>query len=137
LAIFAGWSRQVGTVVISVPIEIGPTLLGKHMIRAISGWRSIDDYEFREKYTAAELATMLLADERTAIQRPIHPGLDGAQPSHGHKGFNWQALRYRLKDAFDIRETRFSPLEFLRGYASSQAHMHALRVGDFAPRRRR
>jgi 2-polyprenyl-3-methyl-5-hydroxy-6-metoxy-1,4-benzoquinol methylase len=119
-----------GTVVISVPIEIGPTLLGKQMIRAIAGWRSIGDYKFREKYTAAELATMLLADERTAIQRPIHTGPDGSQPSHGHKGFNWRALRYRLQDSFEIRTTRFSPLEFLRGYASSQAWLIC------APRRR-
>lgn len=110
-----------GTVVISVPIEIGPTLLGKQMIRTISGWRSIDDYKFREKYSVAELVTMLLADERTAIDRPVYSGPDGAQPFHGHKGFNWRALRHRLQDTFKIRETRFSPLELLRGYLSSQA----------------
>ena len=109
-----------GTVVISVPIEIGPTLLGKQIIRTVSGWRSIGDYKFREKYTVAELATMLLADERTVIERPIYSGLDGTQPFHGHKGFNWRALRCRLQDAFEIRETRFSPLEFLCGYLSSQ-----------------
>ena len=110
-----------GTVVISVPIEIGPTLLGKQTIRAIAGWRSIGDYKFREKYSAAELVTMLLADEQTAIQRPVHPGLDGARPFHGHKGFNWRALRRRLRDTFEIRATRFTPLEFLGGYMSSQA----------------
>ena len=110
-----------GTVVISVPIEIGPTLLGKQMIRTISGWRSIGDYKFRERYTVAELTTMLLADEWTAIERPIYSASDGAQPFHGHKGFNWRALRCRLQDTFEIRETRFSPLEFLRGYLSSQA----------------
>jgi len=110
-----------GTVVISVPIEIGPTLLGKQMIRAISGLRSIGDYKFHEKYKVVELATMLLADERTAIERPVYSGSDGSQPFHGHKGFNWRAMRCRLQDVFEIQETRFSPLELLRGYLSSQA----------------
>ena len=120
-----------GTVVISVPIEIGPTLIGKQMVRAIAGWRSIGDYKYREKYTAAELATMLLADERTAIERPIYSGSAGAQPSHGHKGFNWRALRHRLQDAFEIRRNALFSARVSARLCKQPGvdHLHGLRVG--------
>jgi hypothetical protein len=109
-----------GVALISVPIEIGPTLIGKHIVRTIAGWRSIGDYKYNEKYSFAELATMLLANDKTAIKRPTYSGQDGV-PYHGHKGFNWRSLRARLDHDFEIKETRFSPLEFLHGFASSQA----------------
>lgn len=110
-----------GIALISVPIEIGPTLIGKEILRSLAGWRSIGDYKFKEKYTAAELATMLFAGERTSIPRQAHPGANDGKPSYLHKGFNWRALRLRLRETFDVKQTRFSPLEFLRGCASSQA----------------
>jgi 2-polyprenyl-3-methyl-5-hydroxy-6-metoxy-1,4-benzoquinol methylase len=110
-----------GIALISVPIEIGPTLIGKYILRMLAAWRHIGDYNFNEKYTPAELATMVFAGERTSIPREVHLGLNDGKPSHVHKGFNWRALRHKLQDTFDVKQTRFSPLEFLRGYASSQA----------------
>jgi hypothetical protein len=109
-----------GIALISVPIEIGPTLIGKYILRMMAAWRHLGDYNFNEIYTPVELATMVFAGERTSIPREVHLGNDG-KPSYVHKGFNWRALRRRLQDTFEVRQTRFSPMEFLRGYASSQA----------------
>ena len=40
-----------GTVIISVPIEIGVPLIAKQAIRTIAGWRGLGDYKWTEKYT--------------------------------------------------------------------------------------
>jgi 2-polyprenyl-3-methyl-5-hydroxy-6-metoxy-1,4-benzoquinol methylase len=108
-----------GTVIISVPIEIGPALLGKHVMRTLAGWRSIGDYKYRERYTLAEVCRMMFATERTAISRPVHINSHG--PFYVHKGFNWRMLRTGLRSTFDVRETHFSPFDRFDGLLSSQA----------------
>src|SRR5207244_2382990 len=44
-----------GRIVISVPIETGPSLLGKQFFRALAGLRGLGDYAHRERYTPLEL----------------------------------------------------------------------------------
>ncbi|MFZ0890455.1 MAG: methyltransferase domain-containing protein [Candidatus Binataceae bacterium] len=112
-----------GTVIISVPIEIGPALLGKQMVRTLAGWRELGDYKYRETYTARELFRMVFADPRAAIRRPVYEaqGASGPRHFHGHKGFNWRALRLKLERSFEVRETQFSPLGWLGGCLNSQA----------------
>ena len=113
-----------GTVIISVPIEIGPTLLAKHLVRTVAGWRGLGDYKYREKYTVGEIVRMVFAGEKTAIDRPVYTAEFSTEQRidfHGHKGFNWRALRVRLRQEFTITEIRFSPLGWLGGYLSSQA----------------
>jgi SAM-dependent methyltransferase len=112
-----------GRVIISVPVEIGPSLLGKQLIRMLAGWRGLGDYRYRETYTWSELWKMVFAGADTAITRPAYPvefarGRPGFY--HGHKGFNWRTLRRRLQRHFQIERTCFSPLGWLRGYCSSQ-----------------
>ena len=41
----AGLARPAGRVVISVPIEIGPSLAAKQLARALAGLRGLGDYE--------------------------------------------------------------------------------------------
>lgn len=113
-----------GRVIISVPIETGPSLLGKQVVRALAGWRGLGDYKYRERFTFTELWKMVFAGERTTIERPVYQGNfgpDRPHAFHGHKGFNWRASRVRLREQFEICQTLFSPLGWTGGYLSSQA----------------
>ena len=115
--------RPGGRVIVSVPIEIGPTHPHKQTMRAISGWRKLGDYQYRERYLWRELLRMTCATRRTAITRkPYLYDRDDPDSAYlGHKGFNWRAMRDRVAQSFDIRATRFSPLGWTRGFLSSQA----------------
>jgi SAM-dependent methyltransferase len=109
-----------GAVVISVPIEIGPTLLGKNAMRQWLGKNKVGDYSWSEKYPLGTLLKMVFADERTAIERPVYRQGDGP-PYHSHFGFNWRALGARLRERFAVEEQGFSPMSWTRGLVSSQA----------------
>jgi SAM-dependent methyltransferase len=106
-----------GVVIISVPVEIGPTLLIKESLRTVAGWRGLSDYRFKERYNLREILKMTFAGPHTAIERPIFPG---SSPSYGHKGFNWRSLQERLKRGFALQTRQFSPLSWSRGWLSSQ-----------------
>jgi 2-polyprenyl-3-methyl-5-hydroxy-6-metoxy-1,4-benzoquinol methylase len=113
-----------GTVIVSVPVETGPALVGKQLYRALAARRGLEGYRERETYTPAELARMLVAGSGTAIERPVYhsrfPSGD-ANVYHGHKGFNWRALRRRLARDFVVRRTLFSPVPLLGPLLNSQA----------------
>lgn len=113
-----------GTIVISVPVETGPALVGKQMYRALAARRGLEGYAERETYSPGELARMLVAGSGTQIERPVyrsHFPSGEANVYHGHKGFNWRALRRRLERDFRLRETRFSPVPLLGPLLNSQA----------------
>ena len=113
-----------GTVVVSVPVETGPTLLGKQLVRALAARRGMEGYAERETYTAAEMARMLFAGSDAPVRRPVyHTRFASGEPNvyHGHKGFNWRALRSRLQTDFVVRHTLFSPLRFAGPLLNSQA----------------
>jgi hypothetical protein len=115
-----------GRVIISVPIEIGPTLLGKQVVRRIAGWRGIGDYRWTERYAPGELLRMLCATASTAIPRQHHELRfpDGSTTrGYAHKGFNWRALRRQLGGCLRVDRTLFSPLGWTKGFLSSQAWM--------------
>lgn len=115
-----------GVVVVSVPVETGPALLVKTAARAAAGLRGVSGYQQRERYTAGELARMVFAGPRTAIDRPVYQTRfpDGAPNRfHGHKGFNWRLLAERLEADFHLRDVRFSPLPALGGVLNSQVWM--------------
>ncbi|HEX2204643.1 MAG TPA: class I SAM-dependent methyltransferase [Longimicrobium sp.] len=113
-----------GVLVVSVPVETGPALVGKQLYRALAARRGLEGYRDRERYAPAELARMLFAGAGTAIERPVYRtrfASGEANVYHGHKGFNWRALERRLRAGFDVRERRFSPLPLFRGLLNSQA----------------
>ncbi|MGH7925293.1 MAG: class I SAM-dependent methyltransferase [Candidatus Binatus sp.] len=114
---------QTGTVIIGVPVEIGPALALKQLIRSVAAWQRLDDYEHREKYDFAEFRTMLLANERSQIERPIYSRSLGPEVEvkfHGHKGFNWRILESRIRRRFEIRRIHFSPLDGAGKWLASQ-----------------
>jgi SAM-dependent methyltransferase len=112
-----------GTVIVSVPVEIGPTLLGKQLLRRAAALRNLGDYKYFEKYSLREFIKMLFAGKNSAIERAIY--FDDSRlrtgPSHGHKGFNWRALKLVLEKKFSVERMEFSPVGWSRGYFSSQA----------------
>ena len=114
-----------GTLVVSVPVETGPALAVKQVARAVKALIGGEaTYRDRERYTLSEFLVMLLAGEKTAIPRPVYRqdfAPDRPNPYHGHKGFNWRALRSRLALSFVIHRTTFSPTSMLGPGAASQA----------------
>jgi SAM-dependent methyltransferase len=113
-----------GTVIVSVPVETGPALVGKQLYRRLAAARGLEGYRDRETYSARELAAMLVAGAGTSIERPVYRStFPSGEPNvyHGHKGFNWRALRRRLSADFVVREMRFSPIPLLGPLLNSQA----------------
>jgi 2-polyprenyl-3-methyl-5-hydroxy-6-metoxy-1,4-benzoquinol methylase len=113
-----------GIAIVSVPIEIGPSLLVKQLVRAIAGWRRLGDYQYSERYRASELLHMAFGGRSAEIPREAYRTSFSANQQHefhGHKGFNWHRLQRRIESGgFTIRETRFSPIEPFRGFLNSQ-----------------
>lgn len=120
-------ARPGGRIVISVPIETGPTFLLKLVVRRIAGWRGLGDYRYYEKYGARDALRMLFAGRRAAVERPVYGGPDA--PGHTHYGFNWRALREVVRARLTLERTLFSPLGFLGGWISSQAWFVCRRPG--------
>lgn len=117
-----------GRLLVSVPVEIGPSLLGKELVRGVAAWRKLGDYAYKERYTWRELLRMTCATADTAIDRPAYPSEfapGDIRLSHGHKGFNWKRLRRRLEQDFVLDPPRFSPLNWSRGWLSSQVWLAA------------
>ena len=66
-----------GRVVISVPIETGPTFLLKLLVRKAAAWRGLSDYRYYESYSAADALRMIFAGRRAADRAsgPRWPGV--------------------------------------------------------------
>jgi SAM-dependent methyltransferase len=109
-----------GTLIVSVPVEIGLPLLLKQAARRVAGWRGIGDYPGTSPYTAVEYVASLFAGSRQHLKRPIY-GVDGPTPFHDHKGFNWMALRDRLEHRFVLERTLASPVAWVGPHLGTQA----------------
>lgn len=112
-----------GHILISVPVETGPTVLAKHFGRWLLAKRHYGDYEHREKMSPGELLTLLFANAETKFERPVYhaEGPNGERTAyHGHKGFNWRALEKKLAGRFDLIETSFSPVGLIGFFVPSQ-----------------
>ncbi len=113
-----------GVAIVSVPVETGPALAFKQAYRALAAHRGMEGYRDRETYRPGEMLRMLFAGGGTAIDRPVyHSRFPDGRPNvyHGHKGFNWRALRRRLGAGFHVRRTVFSPAPALGPLLNSQA----------------
>ncbi|BDX31628.1 hypothetical protein TUM20985_21750 [Mycobacterium antarcticum] len=119
LADLARLAAPGGRVIVSVPIEIGPSFVLKQSIRALARRMGNSSYHMVERYTAADAAKMVFAGRNTSVERPLYK-VDGAE-GYSHFGFNWRALRERVAHHLVVEETQFTPVGQLRGFASSQA----------------
>lgn len=114
-----------GRLILSVPIEIGLSLLVKQLLRRLSAWRRIGDYKYMETYSAPEFIQMVFANRNSRIQRPIYelkPKEGEIISYHGHKGFNFHSLRKMIEQHFTIELQTYSPFPFLKSFLNSQAY---------------
>ena len=109
-----------GRVIISVPIEIGPALLGKQLFRAIAAWRGQGDYQHRETYSPRELMAAVLARPRLARAEYEVETPSGRMRYCGHKGFDWRILEKELVRRFTVTDRRFTPMPALGAVLNSQ-----------------
>lgn len=109
-----------GLVVISVPIEIGPSLAGKQFFRALAARRGHGDYEHRERYTPVEMIRSVFgaAVPRVRVERD---GPEGRYTYYGHKGFDFRDLERELAERMTIVRRLFTPLPVLGPLLNSQA----------------
>ena len=112
-------TRAGGAVVISVPIEIGPTLVAKQAARGLVALAGVSDYASRERYRLSELAHLCFAGSTTVIPRDEYAGEDGSRFT-GHKGFNWRRLERSIAARFAIERRLFSPMPVLGAWLNSQ-----------------
>jgi len=113
-----------GRVIISVPVETGFPLIVKQAARAVAARLVSSDYRHRETYRAGEFLRMLSPRDRVVVERPVYETeFESGIPNryHGHKGFNWRAMRKRVSEEFRVLETRFSPVRWLGPQFASQA----------------
>jgi SAM-dependent methyltransferase len=109
-----------GIVVISVPIEIGPSLAGKQFFRALAGRRALGDYAHRERYSPIEMMRSVVgaAVPRVRIERE---GPEGRYAYYGHKGFDFRDLERELAERMVIARRLFTPLPVFGPFLNSQA----------------
>ena len=109
-----------GAAIVSVPIEIGPSLPGKHLVRMIAGLRGLGDYRHRERYSPIEMirSTAGLAIARTPVEGD---GPDGPYRYYGHKGFDYRDVGRELSQHFTIARRIYSPMPALGPLLNSQA----------------
>ena len=109
-----------GRLVISVPIEVGPALLGKQFFRAVAAWRGQGDYQYREKYTPGELVAAALSRPDLVRAEYTVDTPSGPLRYCGHKGFDWRILEREVRARFTVEQRRFTPLGPLGATLNSQ-----------------
>lgn len=108
-----------GTVIVSVPIEIGPSVIAKQSMRAIAGLRRLGDYRHRERYSPLELMRSAIgARVRRVVLRGEGP--DGPYEYYGHKGFDYREVRAELERHFRIQRCVCTPMKWLGPVVNSQ-----------------
>ena len=110
-------------IVISVPVEIGPTLAAKQTARALIALGGLKEYSTRERYAPAELLRMVFASADTPFTREEYVGTASNGRSSrftGHKGFNWRKLQRAIEKTFTVERRLFSPMPVLGSLLNSQ-----------------
>jgi SAM-dependent methyltransferase len=108
-----------GVVVVSVPIETGPSLLGKQFFRAVAGLRGLGDYAHRERYSPLEMARGVAGLEVPRVTYEGH-GTMGTFAYYGHKGFEWRDVQREIAGRLTIERRTFSPLPWAGALLNSQ-----------------
>lgn len=122
-----------GTLVISVPIEIGVPVVIKQIVRRIAGWRGVGHYPGTTGYTLLEMVRSVLARSTQHIVRPVIVRDDGST-FHDHKGFNWRVLRALVGAEFELIGESTSPVAWLGPQLGTQRWLVARKRGETAQR---
>jgi 2-polyprenyl-3-methyl-5-hydroxy-6-metoxy-1,4-benzoquinol methylase len=120
-----------GTLVVSVPVEIGVPVIIKQIVRTVAGWRHVGYYPGTTPYSWRELAAAVFAGATQHVERPVLDVGDG--PCHDHKGFNWRVLRERLTRQFEVTRVVASPFSWLGPGLATQVWL-VCRLREVPPR---
>jgi SAM-dependent methyltransferase len=115
----ASLARPRGHVVISVPIEIGPSVAGKQLFRALAGMRGLGDYRHRERYSPVEIVRSVFGARVPRVAFEAH-GDDGVYRYYGHKGFDYRELAREIGERFTVKQRLFSPMPWMGAALNSQ-----------------
>lgn len=109
-----------GRIIVSVPIEVGPALVGKQVFRAIAAWRGHGDYDHRETYSPREFLAAVFG--RVDLVRPVYSVATpfGQVRYCGHKGFDWRGLERDLRATIEVERKFFTPMPPLKAWLNSQ-----------------
>lgn len=109
-----------GRIVISVPIESGPSLIGKQFFRALAGLRGLGDYAHRERYSPVEMARSVAG---LPVPRVVYEGHGAHGPFsyYGHKGFAWRDVEREIAARVTLEARLFSPMPWAGFVLNSQA----------------
>jgi len=98
------YCRPGADALITVPIEVGPSLVGKQVGRYLAGLRrpyGYESYRLRELFSAAVLWNAHAFESSHT---------DTAATGTGHKGFDYRDVERELRSRMDIVRTVYSPL---------------------------
>jgi SAM-dependent methyltransferase len=120
IGVLARLVKPGGLVIVSVPIEIGPSLAGKQLARALAGLRGLGDYRYRERYSPVEFVRGIagLRVPRVVLEGR---GPDGPYSYYGHKGFDYRDVARELSEPFTVERRVFSPMRLSGPLLNSQA----------------
>jgi hypothetical protein len=110
-----------GLAIVSVPIEIGPSLAGKQLFRGLAGLRRLGDYQYRDRYSPSEMLRGVFGwpVARVTVERA---GPNGPYRYYGgHKGFDYRDVERELAARFRIVSKRFTPIPNAGALLNSQA----------------
>ena len=108
--------RPQAKVIISVPIEIGPSLLVKQIGRYLA--YGCNPYGY-ERYRLKELISAVIQWDVKSFESTHSVGLDLKRPHKGHKGFDFRDIERLLRRYFLIEKTAYSPLPFFRSFCNA------------------
>jgi SAM-dependent methyltransferase len=110
-----------GFLVISVPVEIGPTFVAKRTVRAIGYWAGARPG--LDRFRPSDYWRIVFAGKNSRLQRNINQAVIDGEPRrwHGHDGFNWRALKVLVEREFTTEQMRFSPFG-VTSFISSQVY---------------
>jgi SAM-dependent methyltransferase len=107
------YCRAGGHALITVPIEVGPSLIGKQLGRYLADLRrpyGYEPYRLRELFSAA-----VLWNARGFESSHTDAGATGT----GHKGFDFRDIERQLRTRMGIERTLFSPFPALGALINS------------------
>ena len=114
LDLFVSYTKPGAHLVLTVPIEVGPSLLGKQLGRYLANLRGpygYETYTLRELYQAA--VRWNPASFESGHNQVPPPNL------RAHKGFDYRKLEEAIRRRFEIRRTAFTPLPLLGSLLNS------------------
>jgi SAM-dependent methyltransferase len=107
------YCRPNGHALITVPIEVGPSLLGKQVGRYLAGLRRPYGYE---TYTLRELFSAAVLWNAQGFPSS-HTQSDATLT--GHKGFDFRSLEHELRERMHVERKLFSPIPVLGAMVNS------------------